>query len=184
MLKVDLVVLESHHYLGRCPACSSFLCKFLPPPPPFSSIFCPSPLSFFSVCLALSLDIEAMALEMQDSVRGESGPSTQLKARNGTAPTASSSGSSLHLPSNPSLPPRQSADDGVKRKFRSYRLRGSYEKPWLDGAAVKKTKWNNLIVAGLILLGFIGAGVISFFMVMPYRDLPVRQRICLVCLDS
>ncbi|KAF4509577.1 hypothetical protein G6O67_003739 [Ophiocordyceps sinensis] len=109
---------------------------------------------------------------MQDSVRGESGPSTQLKARNGTAPTASSSGSSLHLPSNPSLPPRQSADDGVKRKFRSYRLRGSYEKPWLDGAAVKKTKWNNLIVAGLILLGFIGAGVISFFMVMPYRDLP------------
>lgn len=98
----------------------------------------------------------------------------QLKPRTVATPTALSSPASSLRPL--STAPRPSADEGLRRKFRSYRLRGPYEKPWLADAAVNKTRWNNFIVAGLIVLGFIGAGVISFFMIMPYKDLPVWPR--------
>lgn len=61
--------------------------------------------------------------------------------------------------------------DSIKHKFKSYRLRGAYEKPWLKDPDVKKTRWNNVIVGTWILLGFIGAGVIAFFSAWPYRPL-------------
>ena len=56
-----------------------------------------------------------------------------------------------------------------KHKFKSYRLRGDYEKPWLQDPAMKRTRWNNLIVGLFMLAGLAGAGVICFFMVWPYR---------------
>lgn len=60
-----------------------------------------------------------------------------------------------------------------KHKFKTYRLRGEYEKPWLADPAMKKTRWNNLIVGIFILLGFAGAGVICFVTVWPYRPADV-----------
>lgn len=61
-----------------------------------------------------------------------------------------------------------------KRKFKSYRLRGEYPKPWLEDKDMKKTRWNNIIVGSLILLGFAGAGVVAFFMSKPY----VQKDVC------
>lgn len=59
-----------------------------------------------------------------------------------------------------------------KHKFKSYRLKGAYEKPWLGDAALKKTRWNNVIVGVFVLLGFAGAGAICFFTAWPYREAP------------
>lgn len=61
-----------------------------------------------------------------------------------------------------------------KRRFKSYRLRGPHEKPWLSDPAMNKTNWNNWIVRAFILLGFILAGVVGFFMVWPYKEGSVR----------
>lgn len=70
--------------------------------------------------------------------------------------------------------PRDSIDSdstaaaNAKHVFKSYRLVGEYEKPWLSNKAMKATRWNDLIVGILILLGLIGAAVIGFFTVYPY----------------
>lgn len=69
---------------------------------------------------------------------------------------------------------------GGKHKFKSYRLKGPYEKPWLTDPAMKKTRWNNLIVGIFVLLGFAGAGAICFFTAWPYRERPY----CLVYEDD
>ena len=60
-------------------------------------------------------------------------------------------------------------DMSFKHKFKSYRLRGEYEKPWLQDPNLKSTKWNNLIVCIFMFLGFLGAGGIAFSTVWPYR---------------
>ncbi|OAA40280.1 Concanavalin A-like lectin/glucanase, subgroup [Metarhizium rileyi] len=65
-----------------------------------------------------------------------------------------------------------SLDITSKRRFKSYRLRGEFEKPWLSDPAMSKTKWNNWIVRGFILLGFILAGLACVLMIWPYRDVP------------
>lgn len=57
-----------------------------------------------------------------------------------------------------------------KHRFKSYRLKGEYEKPWLTDPAMKKTKWNNVIVGTFMLLGVAAAGVICWFTVAPYRQ--------------
>ncbi len=79
--------------------------------------------------------------------------------------------------------PPESVDDGSspfsvlpsrgKHRFTSYRLKGGYEKPWLADARMTKTKWNNVIVALFIVLGFLLAGMICFLMVRPYLPGPV-----------
>lgn len=79
--------------------------------------------------------------------------------------TSSNNGNDFPFPETPS----------GKHKFKSYRLRGEYEKPWLVDPAMKKTRWNNLIVGIFILLGFAGAGVICFFTVWPYRPADVSS---------
>ena len=61
----------------------------------------------------------------------------------------------------------------AKRKFKSYRLRGPYEKPWLSDPAMKKTRWNNWIVMVWVVLGFAGAGVICYLGVRQYKPGPV-----------
>ncbi|OAQ64399.2 secreted glucosidase [Pochonia chlamydosporia 170] len=84
---------------------------------------------------------------------------------------ASATSSALHTPTSPSLISQDDSPDiAPKRRFKSYRLRGDFEKPWLSDPAMKKTKWNNWIVRSFILLGFILAGVACFFMVWPYRE--------------
>lgn len=65
---------------------------------------------------------------------------------------------------------RSTTSLSLKHTFKSYRLVGEYEKPWLANKAMRSTRWNDLIVATFILLGLIGAGVIGFFTVWPYRQ--------------
>ncbi|KAG5923836.1 hypothetical protein E4U42_004824 [Claviceps africana] len=73
-----------------------------------------------------------------------------------------------------------SLDFASKRRFRSYRLRGSYEKPWLSDPDMKKTRWNDWIVRAFILLGFMLAGLSCFLTVWPYRQKPY----CLIYEDN
>ncbi|KEY69752.1 hypothetical protein S7711_03733 [Stachybotrys chartarum IBT 7711] len=71
-------------------------------------------------------------------------------------------------------------EPSARRRFKSYRLKGVYEKPWLTDPAVKKIRLNNIIVGTLIGLGVVLAGVAAFFMVWPYRQMPY----CLVYEDN
>ncbi|KAJ3546946.1 hypothetical protein NM208_g1757 [Fusarium decemcellulare] len=73
-----------------------------------------------------------------------------------------------------------SADVSSKHTFKSYRLVGEYEKPWINNKAMKSTRWNDLIVGILILLGLAGAGVIGFFTAWPYR----QGDLCLIYEDD
>lgn len=75
---------------------------------------------------------------------------------------------------------RCSSEPSTGRRFKSYRLKGEYEKPWITDPDLKKTRLNNIIVGCLILLGFIGAGLAIFFMSWPYRPQPY----CLVFEDN
>lgn len=68
----------------------------------------------------------------------------------------------------------------AKRKFKSYRLRGEYEKPWLADPAMKKTRWNNWIVIAWCLVGLAGAGLICFMGIRQYQTGPF----CLVFEDD
>ncbi|KAK2594927.1 hypothetical protein QQS21_007375 [Conoideocrella luteorostrata] len=61
-------------------------------------------------------------------------------------------------------------DVASKRRFKSYRLRGEYEKPWLSDPDMNKVKWNNWIVRSFALLGVVLAGVACFLMVWPYKE--------------
>lgn len=61
-----------------------------------------------------------------------------------------------------------------KKMFKSNRLQGEYEKPWLQNKAMKATRWNDFIVGGFILGGIIGAGVIGYFTVRDYVQGDVR----------
>lgn len=69
-----------------------------------------------------------------------------------------------------------------KRKFKSYRLREDYPKPWLEDKDMKKTRWNNIIIGTLILLGFAGAAVVAFFMSKPYVQKDASQSFLLLTL--
>lgn len=98
-------------------------------------------------------------------------PSPQQQATM-TAPTprisvedasSSCSSSSHHL--SPS-----SVDSSPRRRFKSYRLRAAYEKPWLRDPNLGSTRWNDLVVCVFVLLGLLGAGGIAFATVWPYRS--------------
>ncbi|KPM42899.1 hypothetical protein AK830_g3612 [Neonectria ditissima] len=71
-------------------------------------------------------------------------------------------------------------NSSIKHRFKSSLLTGSYEKPWLNDPALKKTRWNNLIVGLSFILGFAGAGAIAFILVWPYR----QGEYCLVYEDN
>lgn len=49
-----------------------------------------------------------------------------------------------------------------RKRFISYRLRGEYEKPWLSDPKFKRTKFNNYIIWGFILLGIGVAGAVAY----------------------
>jgi hypothetical protein len=63
---------------------------------------------------------------------------------------------------------------GAKHRFKSYRLKGEYEKPWLTDPALKKTRWNNIIVSTFVLLGFAAAAAICYITIIPYKQGEVR----------
>lgn len=49
-----------------------------------------------------------------------------------------------------------------RKRFISYRLRGEYEKPWLQDPKFKRTKFNNYIVYGFMALGVAAAGAVAY----------------------
>jgi len=109
--------------------------------------------------------VPAMGLDRPGFARSRSGGF-------GPQPTGSS-GSSLYNQST-----RQSAttDETLgrpKRRFRSSKLRGDYEKPWLKDPKFKKTKWNAVIVYILVFLTIAGAAVYGYFTVTRGRTGPV-----------
>ena len=114
------------------------------------------------------------AADMQ--VKSEAGSSVRRKARAPVPPAANTpdAGSEAGSSCGARATPRISTEDGFKHSFKSYRLRGAYEKPWLADPAMRKTRWNNAIVCAWMLLGVVGAAVICFFSVWPYRNLSVR----------
>ena len=108
-----------------------------------------------------------MVIMVDVQEKQEGNPPVQRKPRTINPPTPATSSPWPHAT------PRISIEDGFKRKFKSYRLRGDYEKPWLADPAMNKTWWNNLIVSVFMGLGLFGAAIICFFMVLPYQNLPV-----------
>lgn len=68
----------------------------------------------------------------------------------------------------------------AKHRFKSTRLRGDYDKPWLKDPALKKTRWNNLIVGTFMSLGIVGAGLICYFTSAPFK----QKDYCLVYEDD
>ncbi|KAG6117482.1 hypothetical protein E4U13_001043 [Claviceps humidiphila] len=63
-------------------------------------------------------------------------------------------------------------DFAAKRRFKSYRLRGPYEKPWLSDPEMKKTKWNDWIVRSFAILGGLLSILACILLVWPYRQVP------------
>jgi hypothetical protein len=49
-----------------------------------------------------------------------------------------------------------------KYKFKSYRLNGNYEQPWRDDPRMKRTRINNWIVRGFMLIGVLVSAYICF----------------------
>ena len=70
--------------------------------------------------------------------------------------TRPSSHQSLEIPS--STAPRAL----VKRKFMSYRLRGDYEKPWINDKRLKRSRMGNLIIYGFIVAGLLMSAYINY----------------------
>lgn len=53
----------------------------------------------------------------------------------------------------------------ARKRFISYRLRGDFEKPWLKDPKFKKTKVNNWIIYGFVLLGTALAGLVAWLQI-------------------
>lgn len=71
-------------------------------------------------------------------------------------------------------------DTTPRYRFRSYRLNGKMEKPWLADKAMKKTRLNNIIVAVLLVAGLVAAGVVAYFLAKPFQ----QGQYCLVYEDD
>ncbi|ROV99140.1 hypothetical protein VMCG_06687 [Cytospora schulzeri] len=67
-----------------------------------------------------------------------------------------------------------------KKRFVSYRLRGEYEKPWLEDPKFNRTKYNNWVVYFWIFIGVCAAAVVAYFKVTPAIPGPI----CLVYEDA
>lgn len=52
-----------------------------------------------------------------------------------------------------------------RKRFISYKLRGQYEKPWLQDPKFKRTKVNNYIIYGFIALGVAAAGAVAYLQI-------------------
>jgi hypothetical protein len=64
--------------------------------------------------------------------------------------------------SRPSEIPSGGARTPAKRRFRTYRLKGEYEKPWLNDKRLKKTRCGNYIIWGFIVVALMVSGYINY----------------------
>jgi hypothetical protein len=78
--------------------------------------------------------------------------------------------SEFAVPTGVYTPYSLASQPSAKHRFQSTRLRGEYEKPWLKDPALKKTRWNNIIVGTLMALGLVGAGLICYFTSAPFKQ--------------
>lgn len=71
---------------------------------------------------------------------------------------------------------RNSAADAMRsrKRFVSYRLRGEYEKPWLQDPKFKRTKINNYVIWGFVALGVAAAGAVAYLQIR--GSLPTEVR--------
>ncbi|KAK7740512.1 hypothetical protein SLS53_005355 [Cytospora paraplurivora] len=67
-----------------------------------------------------------------------------------------------------------------RKRFVSYRLRGEYEKPWLEDPKFNKTKYNNYIVYAWVFIGVCAAGVVAYFQIRSALPSPI----CLIYEDK
>lgn len=58
---------------------------------------------------------------------------------------------------------RAAATARPKGRFKSSKLVGPYEKPWLKDPKFKKTRWNTAIVSFWATAGIVGAGLYTWF---------------------
>lgn len=79
---------------------------------------------------------------------------------------------------------RSSTLDAAKgrKRFVSYRLRGEYERPWLQDPKFKRTKANNYIMYAFMVLGLVLAGVVAFFQIR--GSLPTQVRLNFISRSS
>lgn len=56
----------------------------------------------------------------------------------------------------------EKSDNHGKHRFKSYRLRGTYEKPWQDDPRMKKASVGNWIVRVFVFLGFALCAYINY----------------------
>ncbi|KUI55551.1 Beta-1,3-glucan-binding protein [Cytospora mali] len=85
-------------------------------------------------------------------------------------------------PTGTSTPTHNSAvfTGKTRKRFVSYRIRGEYEKPWLEDPKFNRTKYNNYVVYVFIVIGVCLAGVVAYFKVQPALPSPV----CLIYEDK
>ncbi|EEP77314.1 conserved hypothetical protein [Uncinocarpus reesii 1704] len=81
--------------------------------------------------------------------------------------------------SQPSSGIRQPA----RRQFKSYRLNGEYEKPWLTDKRLQKTRVGNYIIWGFVAVGFALSGYINFSVTQKVSKHEVVQY-CLILDDQ
>lgn len=72
---------------------------------------------------------------------------------------------------------RNSTADAVRsrKRFISYRLRGEYEKPWLQDPKFKRTKVNNYIIYGFMALGVMAAAAVAYLQIRGSLPSEVRH---------
>ena len=62
-----------------------------------------------------------------------------------------------------------------KRLFVSYRLNGTYEKPWVSDPKMKRVRRGNYIVYVFLATGFALAAAVAFLIVKPAVSGPVSN---------
>ncbi|PVH99984.1 glycoside hydrolase family 16 protein [Periconia macrospinosa] len=61
---------------------------------------------------------------------------------------------------SPSL--RLSEPTKARHEFKSYRLKGDYVQPWIDDKRLKKTRFGNMIVYGMMFIAFCLSGYLTY----------------------
>lgn len=67
----------------------------------------------------------------------------------------------------------------ARRQFKSYRLNGEYERPWLGDRRLQKTRVGNYIIWGFVVLGLGLSGYINFSVTQKVS----RNEVCLTILN-
>lgn len=73
--------------------------------------------------------------------------------------------------------PPEGARQPIRRQFKSYRLNGKHERPWLDDKRLRRTKVGNYIIWGFVVVG-LGLGAFVNYTVIDkvnMRDVGLKR---------